>query len=150
EIERRTNRAMTVEEFLNMFIQFSRFDLSYTINPSEEFEQIELKGKDASILLARNAEALKSLEYLINRIFEKSDRKFFLDSNGYRANRAEELRLMAQTAADSVKQTGRVFKFNPMEADERRILHLAIATDKEVRTESEGSGAKRQVVIYPC
>ena len=141
---------MTVEEFLKMFIRLSMFDLSYTVDSGAEYDQIELKGKDASILLARNAEALKALEYLINRIFEKSGRKFFLDSNGYRANRAEELRLMALTAADNVKQTGRAFKFNPMEPDERRILHLAVAEDKGVRTESEGMGAKRQVVIYPC
>lgn len=141
---------MMVEEFLKMFIQLSRFDISYKIDPGPEYDQIELRGKDASILLARNAEALKALEYLINRIFEKSGRRFFLDSEGYRASRAEELRLMALTAADSVKQTGRAFKFNPMEADERRILHLAVAEDKDVRTESEGTGAKRQVVIYPC
>jgi spoIIIJ-associated protein len=141
---------MTVEEFLKMFIQLSRFDLSYTIHPGAEYDQIELKGRDESLLLARNAEALKALEYLINRIFEKSGRKFSLDSNGYRANRAEELRLMALTAAASVKQSGTAFKFNPMEPDERRILHLAVAEDKEVRTESEGLGAKRQVVIYPC
>jgi spoIIIJ-associated protein len=141
---------MTIEELLKMIIQLSKFDLSYTIDPGPEYDQIELKGKDTSILLARNAEALKALEYLFNRIFEKSGRKFFLDSDGYRANRAEELRLMALTAADTVKQTGRAFKFNPMEPDERRILHMAVATDKEVRTESEGSGAKRQLVIYPC
>jgi spoIIIJ-associated protein len=141
---------MTVEEFLKMFIRVSMFDLSYKVDAGAEYDQIELKGKDASILLARNAEALKALEYLINRIFERSGRKFFLDSNGYRANRAEELRLMALTAADNVKQSGRAFKFNPMEPDERRILHLAVAEDKEVRTVSEGMGAKRQVVIYPC
>jgi spoIIIJ-associated protein len=141
---------MTVEEFLKMFIELSRLDLSYTIDPRAEYDQIELKGLDTPMLLARNAEALKALEYLINRIFEKSGRKCFLDSSGYRANRAEELRLMALTAADSVRQTGKAFKFNPMEPDERRILHMAVAEDKDVRTESEGSGAKRQVVIYPC
>ena len=141
---------MTIEELLKMFIELSRFELSYTIDPGTEFDQIELQGKDAPILLARNAEALKALEYLVNRIFEKSGRKFLFDSNGYRANRAEELRLMALTAADNVKQTGSAFKFNPMEPDESRILHLAVAADKQVRTESEGSGGKRQVVIYPC
>lgn len=140
---------MTIEELLKMFIQLARFDLSYTIDPGAEFDQIELRGRDASILLARNAEALKALEYLANRILEKSGRKFLFDSNGYRANRAEELRLMALTAAEKVKQTGTAFKFNPMESDERRILHLAVAEDNQLRTESEGSGSKRQVVIYP-
>lgn len=141
---------MTIDEFLRDFIEFSKFELSYKIQEGPEYHQVELQGKDASILLARNAEALKALEYLVNRVFEKSGLKYLMDSGGYRASRAEELRVMALTAADSVKRTGQAFKFNPMESDERRILHLAVADDKLVRTESEGSGGKRQVVIYPC
>ena len=140
---------MTIDEFLKDFIETSKLELSYNIQPGSEYHEIELQGKDAGILLARNAEGLKALEYLINRIFEKSGLKFLMDSGGYRASRAEELRLMALTAADNVKRTGRAFKFNPMESDERRIVHLAVADDKLVRTESEGAGGKRQVVIYP-
>src|SRR3990172_12921340 len=133
---------MTVEEFIKTFVQLSHFDLIFRIEPGSEFDQIDLEGKDASIFLARNAEALKALEYIVNRIFEKTGRKYVFDCGGYRASRAEELRLMAFTAAEKVKQTGRSFKFNPMESDERRILHLAIAEDGQVRTESEGTGSK--------
>jgi spoIIIJ-associated protein len=140
---------MTVEEFIKTFIRHSRFELIFRIEPGGEFEQVVLEGIDAPILLARNAEALKAIEYIVNRIFEKTGHKYVFDCGGYRASRAEELRLMALTAAEKVKQTGRLFRFNPMESDERRILHLTVAEDEQVRTESEGTGSKRQVIIYP-
>jgi len=56
---------------------------------------------------------------------------------------------MALTAAESVKRSGRPFKLSPMTPDERRIVHLAIADDGQIRTESEGFGEHRKVVIYP-
>ena len=56
---------------------------------------------------------------------------------------------MAVTAAENVKRLGKSFKLNPMSPEERRIVHLAIAEDDLIRTESEGFGEHRQVVIHP-
>lgn len=140
---------MTQEQFLRLFVQSTRLDLSFQITENEEADQIIFQGRDDSILLARNAEVLHALEYLCNKVFEKRGRKIILDCNGYRETRAEELRLMALTAAESVKRSGRPFKLSPMTPDERRIVHLAIADDGQIRTESEGFGENRKVVIYP-
>jgi spoIIIJ-associated protein len=140
---------MTQEEFLRLFVQSTRLDLSFQITENEEVDQVVFQGRDDSILLARNAEVLHAIEYLCNKVFEKRGRKIVLDCNGYRETRAEELRLMALTAAESVKRSGRPFKLSPMTPDERRIVHLAIADDGQIRTESEGFGENRKVVIYP-
>jgi spoIIIJ-associated protein len=140
---------MTQEEFLRLFVQSTRLDLSFQIIQKEEADQVIFQGRDDSILLSRNAEVLHALEYLCNKVFEKRGRKIILDCNGYREIRAEELRLMALTAAESVKRSGRPFKLSPMTPDERRIVHLAIADDDQIRTESEGFGENRKVVIYP-
>jgi spoIIIJ-associated protein len=140
---------MTQEEFLRLFVQSTRLDLSFQITGNEEADQVVFQGRDDSILLARNAEVLHAIEYLCNKVFEKRGRKIILDCNGYREIRAEELRLMALTAAESVKRSGRPFKLSPMTPDERRIVHLAIADDGQIRTESEGFGENRKVVIYP-
>ena len=140
---------MTQEEFLRLFVQSTRLDLSFQITENEEADQVVFQGHDDSILLARNAEVLHAIEYLCNKVFEKRGRKIILDCNGYREIRAEELRLMALTAAESVKRSGRPFKLSPMPPDERRIVHLAIADDGQIRTESEGFGENRKVVIYP-
>ena len=72
-----------------------------------------------------------------------------LDSEGYRSVRTEELQLMAVTAAEQVKRLGTPFPLNPMSPEERRIVHLAVAEDEGIRTESEGYGEYRKVVIHP-
>jgi spoIIIJ-associated protein len=62
----------------------------------------------------------------------------------------EELRLMAQVAAERVIDTGDPFTLNPMNPRERRIVHLALRDRPEVRTQSEGMGPERKVVIFPA
>ncbi len=140
---------MTLEEFLNAFVKSSRLSLSFQIASNPDHTEVAFSGEDAAILLSRNAEPLHALEYLCNRIFEKQGKKLVLDCNGYRAVRAEELRLMALKAAENVKKSGLPFKLNPMLPEERRIVHLTIAEDEQIRTESEGFGENRKVVIYP-
>jgi spoIIIJ-associated protein len=72
------------------------------------------------------------------------------DANDYRALRIEELRMSAAAAAEKVKRTGQPFRFNPMNSRERRVIHLALRNETEVRSESSGSGGYRQVVVYPA
>jgi spoIIIJ-associated protein len=138
-----------LEEFLRLFIKSARLDLVFEVEAKDEADEVNFQGRDDSILLARNAEVLRALEYLCNKVFEKQGRKIVLDCNGYRAIRAEELRLTAVTAAENVKRLGKPFKLTPMSPEERRIVHLAVADDGQIRTESEGFGDNRKVVIYP-
>jgi spoIIIJ-associated protein len=140
---------MTLQEFLGLFVQAARLDLSFRVAEHEDIDEVNFQGGDDSILLARNAEILHALQYLSNKVFEKRGRKIILDCNGYRETRAEELRLMALTASESVKSSGTPFKLSPMSPEERRIVHLAVADDDQIRTESEGFGENRRVVIYP-
>jgi spoIIIJ-associated protein len=72
------------------------------------------------------------------------------DANDYRMLRIAELRLSATTAADRVKRSKQPFRFSPMSSRERRIIHLALRNEPEVRSESAGAGPFRQVVIYPA
>jgi len=68
---------------------------------------------------------------------------------GHRKARLEELRLSARVAADKVRQTGSPYTFAPMSSRERRILHLALREEQDLRTESAGEGLRRSVVLYP-
>lgn len=140
---------MSLEEFLSLFVKSARLNLKFQVASKTEVEEVNFSGEDSPILLARNAETLNALEYLCNRIFERQGQKVVLDCNGYRETRAEELRLMALTAAEQVKRLGKPLKLNPMSPEERRIVHLSIAGDDQIRTESEGYGEHRQVVIHP-
>ena len=68
---------------------------------------------------------------------------------GFRAARIEELKLSAGVAAEKVKKSKMPYSFAPMSSRERRIVHLALRDDAELRTESEGEGAQRHLVVYP-
>jgi spoIIIJ-associated protein len=113
----------------------------------------DLDGPDKEILLERGGEALKSLEHLAYRALRLEPQwheKIQIDCAGYRALRFEELRMTARHAAERVQASRQSFQLNPMSSRERRIVHLALKEISGVRTESVGTGEKRQVVIHPA
>jgi spoIIIJ-associated protein len=113
---------------------------------------VEFAGPDASLLLERGAELLRSLELLameMLRLAGNEHEKISFDCMGHRKARLEELRMSARVAADKVRQTGAPYHFAPMSSRERRILHLALRDEHDLRTESDGEGVSRSVVLYP-
>ena len=68
----------------------------------------------------------------------------------YRSTRIEELKLSARVAAQRVRETGQPFRFQPMPSRDRRLIHLELTGAAGVRTESEGWGDRRHLVIYPA
>src|SRR5207244_13038082 len=75
--------------------------------------------------------------------------KINVDCLGHRKARLEALRLAARVAADRVRQSGAPYQFAPMSSRERRIVHLALRDEQDLRTESDGEGLRRSVVLYP-
>jgi len=114
---------------------------------------VKFTGPDVDLLLSNKAELLLALEHLtmeMLRMASEDHSRISFDANDYRLLRIEELRLSAMTAAEKVKRTGQPFRFNPMNSRERRIIHMALRGETEVRSESLGSGPARQVVVYPA
>jgi spoIIIJ-associated protein len=114
--------------------------------------KIFLTGDDSGLLLTDNGRLLYAVNHLVNQIFYRQARNgcnFFIDCNNYRSDRAAELRLMAEKAAERVRLTRSSVSLQPMPSSERRIIHLALAEEEGVRTESEGSGLHRCVLIIP-
>jgi spoIIIJ-associated protein len=156
-----------LRQFLDSVLRLGRFDLSYTVRTEAHGSEpagtavtlehpeviVDFAGPDQGLLLERNAEALKALEYLSLRVlnFEPQfhDRVRF-DSGDYRALRLEELKLAAKVAAARVCETHQPFRLNPMSSRERRVIHLVLKEIPGVRTSSEGMGDDRQVVIFPA
>lgn len=113
---------------------------------------VEFAGPDASLLLERGGELLRSLELLameMLRLAGNEHEKISFDCMGHRKTRLEELRLSARVAAEKVRQTGSPYNFAPMSSRERRILHLALRDEHDLVTESDGEGLQRSVVLYP-
>jgi spoIIIJ-associated protein len=113
---------------------------------------VELSGPDSPLLLERGAELLRSIELLaleMLRLPGNEHEKVCFDCMNHRAMRLEELRLAAAVAAEKVRKTGTPYHFAPMSSRERRIVHLALRDHADLRTESEGEGLRRYVVVYP-
>jgi spoIIIJ-associated protein len=149
-----------VESLLCLIIEHSPFDLSFSIHHHEAAEPKEqnepeyvfaFAGGDADLLLEKGAALLQALEHVaLKAIGLEEDRTIAFDCRGWRRMRMEELRMMAQVAADRVIETGAPFTLSPMSSRERRIVHLALKDRPQVRTRSEGVGSERKVTIFPA
>jgi spoIIIJ-associated protein len=150
-----------IERFLRQIVADSGFELDFTIESGDhshpDFENpdiiVKFTGRDVELLLANRAELLLALELVTQetlRLHSDDHSRISFDANDYRALRIEELRISASAAAEKVKHTGTPFRFNPMNSRERRVLHIALRDEHELRSESAGSGPFRHVVIYPA
>lgn len=153
---------VSIESLLREVIRHGRFDLQVAVHrtapPADrELESpevvIDLSGPDADLLLQANGELLNALEYVVLRAVRLPEElfgKITFDCEDWRRLRVEELKLMAQVAAERVVETGDPFPLGPMNPRERRIIHLALRDQTAVRTASEGYGAERRVVVLPA
>jgi len=150
-----------IEQFLETIIADAGFDLTFALEPGDQsnpdFENpdvtVKFQGDDVEALLANRAELLLALELITQemlRMHSDDHSRISFDANDYRALRIEELRQSALAAADKVKHTGTIFRFNAMNSRERRVIHIALRNEPEVRSESSGAGPQRGVVIYPA
>lgn len=145
--------ANKIVEFTNRIFESSGLDLTASLQADEDGFKVDVHGEDKALLLGHNAELLDALEYLGNRLLVQvsgEESRITFDSDNYRALREKELRLMAAHAAEKVRISRVPFSFDPMNPNERRIIHVSLAEDATVKTESRGTGPDRKVTIYPA
>ncbi len=113
---------------------------------------LDIRGGDLSALIGRRGETLDGLQYLIRLLVAKDLGHYLhvvLDVEGYKAHRAQMLKQLALRMAERVVTTRKPAALEPMPANERRIVHLALRDHTQVRTESVGMGENRKVTIIP-
>jgi spoIIIJ-associated protein len=150
-----------IGDFLDVLLDAIDIDVDYEfVEGASNYPEIEnpdivvkFSGPEADLLLQNKAELLLALEHLtmeMLRLPHEDHSLIVFDAEDYRLLRIEELRLSAQTASEKVKQTGQPFFFSPMSSRERRIVHMTLRGETEVRSESVGVGGGRQVVVIPA
>ncbi len=115
----------------------------------EDVKKIILDGEDLGELIGYRGEALFALSYLMSTICKREDKRVLLDICGYREKREDSLRKLAYRMAAKVAKTGRYARLEPMDASERRIIHLALQDNDKVTTMSKGTEPKRYLIIFP-
>ncbi len=123
--------------------------------PSEGEPQpiiLEVKGEDLGILIGRRGETLAALQYIVRLVVahqQKARIPLSIDVEGYKQRRYRSLRELAIRLAQKASSTGQSMTLEPMPADERRIVHLALSVNPDVTTQSIGEGEMRKVVVMP-
>ena len=113
---------------------------------------VDVSGEDLSILIGSQAETLNALQYIANLIIGKElgrSAPLIVDVEGFRKRRAQELNHLARSMANQAVQSGRRQVLEPMPANERRLVHIALRDYPGVTTESIGSDPRRKVTIIP-
>jgi spoIIIJ-associated protein len=113
---------------------------------------LDIRGGELSTLIGRRGETLDGLQYLVRLLVAKELGHYLhvvLDVEGYKAHRAQMLKQLALRMAERVATTHKPAALEPMPANERRIVHLALRDNTQVRTESVGMGENRKVTIIP-
>jgi spoIIIJ-associated protein len=127
-------------------------DLEVGFEEDESSLRVCLAGPGTGWLLERDAEVLTALEHLLQRMFGRhlSPRRLILDAAGYRETRDQALRALAQELAAAVRTDGVARTTDPLNAYERRIIHLTLAEEAGVRSFSVGEGGGRRVTVAPA
>jgi len=107
-------------------------------------------GNDLGHLIGQRGEYLAALQYIVNLVLSQTHgggKPITVDVHHYKRRREEELNAQAKELADEVRKTKEEANMEPMSAAERRIVHLALSEDGDVKTESVGQGDARRVTI---
>jgi spoIIIJ-associated protein len=113
---------------------------------------LNISGDDLGLLIGRRGETLRDLQFLTCLMVSRRDGHWpnlIVDVEHYKSRREKSLMDLARRMADKVRASAEPLPLEPMPAHERRIVHLALRDDPDVRTESTGLGEKRKVVILP-
>ena len=118
----------------------------------EDRLSLSIDAEDAGLLIGKQGQTLEALQYLLTKMIAKKARRkvrVFIDIESYRARHQEALTQLALKSGEKAKKSGRPITLNPMNPHDRRIIHLALQGDKEVKTMSRGEGLYKKVVVYP-
>jgi spoIIIJ-associated protein len=113
---------------------------------------LNIISNGSGLLIGKRGKTLNALQYLVAKILQKDfeeNTSVMVDTEGYRTKREASLQELAVQLSEKVKKARRPLTTGPMSAQDRRVIHLALKEDQDVRTKSKGEGNLRRVVIYP-
>ena len=146
--ETETGVKTLVEELLTK----TGLELDVTVEEQEEQFLVDVTGTDAALLIGKRGESLDSFSFLVNNIYNKGKKhedykKVVVDSNNYKSKREDTLKVLAERMAAKAVRENHDVRMEPMNANERRLIHSALSEHAKVETESHGNEPNRYVVI---
>jgi spoIIIJ-associated protein len=145
-------QADAARQGLDLLLGIAGLDLSTRIHQGEDRLEIELSGPGAERCFDDEGELLMAIEHLLPRVIRSLSGEAVpcrVDCDNFHEIREEQLRTLAQRAAEEVRRRGRPRTLEPMNPADRRVVHMTLADDPHVETESEGEGYFKRITIRP-
>lgn len=139
-----------ITEFLQRVVAAMGMTLTTSVENTPEGTRINLEGEDGGVLVRRGGEGLQALQHLVATAFRRQlgdDNRVVVDCNGFRKEKDVELKQMARFMAEKARSSGMPQEMGPLNPYERRVVHLAIAEDPGVTSESIGDAFMKTVII---
>ena len=138
----------TLEDILSFVLD----DAKVTVAQDSHSIRLIIDASNPAILIGRHGRTLDALQYIVRKIVRKKKPTrvgIYFDVEGYRDRRKASLTQFALRLGEKVKHSGKPATISPMNAYDRRIVHIALKDDVSVRTQSKGTGLFRKLVILP-
>ena len=155
KIDNPSEVVQVASDVVSKLIRLMDIDVISTMRHTDGDDEgpfFDIEGEDSALLIGRRGETLRALQLLVRTIVGRklgTNLHFTVDVEGYDDRRRQSLSNLADRVASRVIKTGRSIELEPMSARERRIVHISLADQKGIQTESSGEGKDRRVVIQP-
>jgi len=149
---RGVNETLTrqIADFVQSVVKAMGVELTTRIEDSPEGTRINLEGDDGGVLIRRGGEGLQALQHVVATAFRRQlgdDNRVVVDCNGFRKDKDAEIKQIARFMAEKARTSGMPQEIGPLNPYERRIVHIAIAEDPTVSSESIGDAFMKTVII---
>lgn len=128
------------------------FDFPTRVEINEEYIVITIEGDGSGLLIGKGGQTLDAIQYIVNKAVSRNGRelkRIILDTENYRDKKMKNLVALAEKVGEKVRRTKKPVALNPMNAHDRRIVHLALQNEKGIITKSRGEGALRKIIVIP-
>ncbi|HLG20709.1 MAG TPA: RNA-binding cell elongation regulator Jag/EloR, partial [Bdellovibrionota bacterium] len=147
-----TEIGKKAREFLSKLLEFFDPEVKVEMEDLEDEIRLDIQGNGTGLLIGKHGSTLEALQHLVHkavRLDQREGKRLVVDSERYRERRREALEGLARKLAGRARREGRPVSVEPMNAMDRRILHMALADHPDVTTKSVGEGRNRKVIVIP-
>jgi len=156
EEDEREKRVAWLKTTLGEIIELMGIKAHVEAQKREEKIFLEIKGDGGGLIIGKHGQTLDALQYIVNKIaanrykeLKELKEKVILDTENYRGRRAEALKNMTLRMREKVKKSKKSVIIEPLNPQDRRVIHMTLSGDEDVRTESKGEGFYKKLVIMP-
>lgn len=144
--------AVEAKKILEGILNHMGFDFPTQATQVEDYIVLNINGDGSGILIGKGGQTLDAMQYIVNKAINKNGgerKRIILDTENYREKKEKNLIALAERLAEKVRRTRKPITLNPMNAHDRRVIHLALQNARGLVTKSRGDGAMKKVVIIP-